>query len=325
MGSQGYGIDHNVARTVADEVVAAHGLGVELGIVIGGGNIFRGMSAGDLGIDRVSADHIGMLATVMNSPGSARRAGEAGPRHACDERAADGQGRGAVHSPACRSAPAEAACGHLRGRHGQSVLFHGHGRGPASARDRRGRADEGHEGRGSLHGRSRHRPERRTHPAYHIRSSSRRSGFGSWTPPRSRTAWRTGCRSTSSTCRNPVISSRPCRASPWVRSSRPRITASTREAGRMEMNSASDVLIDAQNRMKAAVESMARELQSVRTGRANISILNDVCGRLLRCPDSAESTGESRRAGRAAAHHPGPTTRTPSRPSSARFCSRISA
>ena len=67
MGQHGYGIDHQVVRSVSGEVRDAHALGAEIGIVIGGGNIFRGIRASDLGIDRVSADYIGMLATVMNS------------------------------------------------------------------------------------------------------------------------------------------------------------------------------------------------------------------------------------------------------------------
>jgi len=67
MGRHGYGIDHEVVAVVAEELGRVHELGTEVGIVIGGGNIFRGIHAGDLGIDRVSADHIGMLATVMNS------------------------------------------------------------------------------------------------------------------------------------------------------------------------------------------------------------------------------------------------------------------
>ncbi len=67
MGQHGYGIDHEIVRSVAIEVRDAHALGAEIGIVIGGGNIFRGIRANDLGIDRVSADYIGMLATVMNS------------------------------------------------------------------------------------------------------------------------------------------------------------------------------------------------------------------------------------------------------------------
>ena len=67
MGEQNYGIDVNVARSVAEELKAVHKLGVEVAVVVGGGNIFRGVSksAGDM--DRSSADYIGMLATVMNA------------------------------------------------------------------------------------------------------------------------------------------------------------------------------------------------------------------------------------------------------------------
>ena len=67
MGEQNYGIDVDVARQVAQELKAAHELGVQVAVVVGGGNIFRGVSksAGDM--DRSSADYIGMLATVMNA------------------------------------------------------------------------------------------------------------------------------------------------------------------------------------------------------------------------------------------------------------------
>lgn len=67
MGEEGYGIDHQVAHSVAEEIASAHAVGTSLAVVIGGGNIFRGIRADALGIDRVSADYIGMLATVMNS------------------------------------------------------------------------------------------------------------------------------------------------------------------------------------------------------------------------------------------------------------------
>ena len=67
MGDMGFGIDPQVALGVADEVAAAHTLGAEIGIVIGGGNIFRGIRAEALDMDRVTADHMGMLATVINS------------------------------------------------------------------------------------------------------------------------------------------------------------------------------------------------------------------------------------------------------------------
>jgi uridylate kinase len=67
MGQKGFGIDHNVLEFFSTEVKKVHDLGVQLGIVIGGGNIYRGLSADDQGIDRVTGDQMGMLATVINS------------------------------------------------------------------------------------------------------------------------------------------------------------------------------------------------------------------------------------------------------------------
>lgn len=67
LGSQQYGIDSSVLSYVATEVKAVHELGVEVALVIGGGNIYRGMNAEEQGIDRVSGDYMGMLATVINS------------------------------------------------------------------------------------------------------------------------------------------------------------------------------------------------------------------------------------------------------------------
>lgn len=67
MGEQNYGIDTNVAESVAKEIKAVHELGVEVAIVVGGGNIFRGVSKSAGNMDRAAADYIGMLATVMNA------------------------------------------------------------------------------------------------------------------------------------------------------------------------------------------------------------------------------------------------------------------
>jgi uridylate kinase len=66
-GSKSYGIDTDVVKTVAGDIARVHESGIELGVVIGGGNIFRGLSDSAQGMDRSSADHIGMLATIMNS------------------------------------------------------------------------------------------------------------------------------------------------------------------------------------------------------------------------------------------------------------------
>jgi uridylate kinase len=67
MGSQNYGIDTKVAISVAEELKAVHERGVEVAVVVGGGNIFRGVSESAGNMDRAAADYIGMLATVMNA------------------------------------------------------------------------------------------------------------------------------------------------------------------------------------------------------------------------------------------------------------------
>src|ERR1044072_6742036 len=67
MGEKSFGIDVKIARAVADEIRQVHELGVQVAVVVGGGNIFRGVSAGAGSMNRSSADYIGMLATVMNA------------------------------------------------------------------------------------------------------------------------------------------------------------------------------------------------------------------------------------------------------------------
>jgi uridylate kinase len=67
MGGQSFGIDLETVGSVADEVIAAASSGTEVALVIGGGNIFRGMAGAAKGMDRVPADHMGIMATVMNA------------------------------------------------------------------------------------------------------------------------------------------------------------------------------------------------------------------------------------------------------------------
>ncbi len=67
MGAQSFGIDPDVAQSMAREIHGVHSLGVQTAAVIGGGNIFRGIAPSARGMDRVSADHMGMLATVINA------------------------------------------------------------------------------------------------------------------------------------------------------------------------------------------------------------------------------------------------------------------
>ncbi|MEE9272272.1 MAG: UMP kinase [Robiginitomaculum sp.] len=67
MGDQDFGIDVSMTERIAKEVASAKAKGLEIGLVIGGGNIFRGLSASAAGIERTTADYMGMLATVMNA------------------------------------------------------------------------------------------------------------------------------------------------------------------------------------------------------------------------------------------------------------------
>src|SRR5690554_4924504 len=66
-GEQGYGLEPKIVRSVAEQVKEVVELGVEVAIVVGGGNIWRGKVGSEMGMDRANADYMGMLATVMNS------------------------------------------------------------------------------------------------------------------------------------------------------------------------------------------------------------------------------------------------------------------
>jgi uridylate kinase len=67
MGDREYGMDHATIKAIADEIVGIHARGVEIAIVVGAGNIYRGMAAAAEGMDRATADYAGMLATILNS------------------------------------------------------------------------------------------------------------------------------------------------------------------------------------------------------------------------------------------------------------------
>ncbi len=66
-GEAGHGISDEILHRIAEEVREVHAMGVQIGLVLGGGNIFRGIAGSTRGMDRVGADHMGMLATVINS------------------------------------------------------------------------------------------------------------------------------------------------------------------------------------------------------------------------------------------------------------------
>lgn len=67
MGDTGFGIEEPIVAQIADEIRKVHDLGVEISIVVGGGNIIRGLAASHRGLDRVTGDYMGMLATVINA------------------------------------------------------------------------------------------------------------------------------------------------------------------------------------------------------------------------------------------------------------------
>lgn len=67
MGDRDYGLDPATVERIASEIVTVHAMGIQICLVIGGGNIFRGLSGAAAGIERATADHIGMLATVINA------------------------------------------------------------------------------------------------------------------------------------------------------------------------------------------------------------------------------------------------------------------
>jgi uridylate kinase len=66
LGQRPYGVDPDMCTFIAQQVKEVHGLGVQVAVVVGGGNIFRGMAAAASGMDRATGDYIGMLATIMN-------------------------------------------------------------------------------------------------------------------------------------------------------------------------------------------------------------------------------------------------------------------
>ena len=148
-------------RPIAADIAEARELGVEVGVVIGGGNIFRGVAVASKGGDRVTGDHMGMLGTVINSLAL---------RTSLVKLGVDAVVLSAIAMPELcesfsqRQATAYMNAGrvvHLRRRHRQSVLHHRFRRGAAGRRDRRRRAVQGHPGRRRLFGRSQEGPARR--------------------------------------------------------------------------------------------------------------------------------------------------------------------
>ena len=150
MGSDSYGIERETIDRIVAEVAEVVRLGVQVAIVIGGGNIFRGVAPGAAGMDRATADYMGMLATLMNAlalQDALRRAG-------VESRVQSALRIDQVAEPYIRGRALrhlEEHGGHLRRGHRQSVLHHRY-RGSASRpRDGCRHRAEGNQGRRRLH------------------------------------------------------------------------------------------------------------------------------------------------------------------------------
>ena len=186
MGAQHFGIDVSVADQIASDIVEARELGVEVGVVIGGGNIFRGVAVASKGGDRVTGDHMGMLGTVINSLAL---------RTSLVKLGVDAVVLSAIAMPElCESFSQRQATAYMNA--GKVVLFAGGTGNPffttdsAAAlqgrRDRRRRAVQGHPGRRRLFGRSQEASRTRRATTASATTKCWRATWRSWTPPRLR-------------------------------------------------------------------------------------------------------------------------------------------
>ena len=162
-GDSGQGLDAATLESTAQEIIAVREMDVDVCVVVGGGNFWRGRTGAMSGMDATQSDHIGMLGTVMNAPRLAGRARARRPGHPGAERHRDAPAVRAVHPPQ-GDAPSRAGQGRdLRRRNRQPVLHHRHRRRAACRRDRCRRPAEGHpfRRRWRLQRRSAHRARRR--------------------------------------------------------------------------------------------------------------------------------------------------------------------
>ena len=103
MGDQGFGLHPPTVQRIAQEVKSVHDMGVEICMVIGGGNVFRGLQGSAQGMERTTADYMGMLATVMNA--LAMQSALEGLGVFCDHRDPHGRGGRALYPPPRRAPP----------------------------------------------------------------------------------------------------------------------------------------------------------------------------------------------------------------------------
>jgi uridylate kinase len=147
MGSADYGIDPAIIKRIAGELQDMVHMGVQVAVVIGGGNIFRGAGLARAGMDRVAADHMGMLATVMNALAM---------QDALESLGMHARVMSAIRiNEVCEDYIRRRAVRHLeKGRHRQPVFHHRHRRGAACHRGECRHPAEGYQGQRRVLGRS---------------------------------------------------------------------------------------------------------------------------------------------------------------------------
>jgi len=123
MGDREYGIDSDVIGNYAEEIKSVQELGVQIGIVIGGGNIYRGIENSTDGIDKVTGDHMGLLATVINALALQSALEHHGVFTRCQTAINMERDRRAVHPPPRDPPSGKRSPGDLCSGHGQSVFY----------------------------------------------------------------------------------------------------------------------------------------------------------------------------------------------------------
>ena len=126
-GDLSFGLDPERVKALASEVAEVAKTGVQVGLVLGGGNIFRGVAAAANNMDRVTGDHMGMLATVINALAFQDALEHIGHPHPCDDGHRDASGGGALYSAAGDSASGKGPRGNFRGGHFESILLNRYG------------------------------------------------------------------------------------------------------------------------------------------------------------------------------------------------------
>ncbi|MFO0660193.1 MAG: hypothetical protein U0165_10225 [Polyangiaceae bacterium] len=115
--SVGFGIDPETMRLTALELSEVYALGAQIGVVVGGGNIFRGLKGASAGMDRSQSDHMGMLATVINSLALQDALERVGVPTRVMSASRDASGGRALHPSSRHSSPRKGPSAHLRSRH----------------------------------------------------------------------------------------------------------------------------------------------------------------------------------------------------------------